>query len=49
MRIIGPTLSEISDASPGEQDAIFSATSTCSKSEWMMLLAGLGLGEETGE
>jgi hypothetical protein len=27
----------------GEQDVIFTATSACSKVEWMMLLAGLGM------
>jgi hypothetical protein len=29
----------------GEQDAILSATGACSKAEWLMLLAGLGMGE----
>ena len=28
----------------GEQDAIMLATSACSKAEWLMLLAGLGMG-----
>jgi hypothetical protein len=27
----------------GEQEAILSATSACSKAEWLMLLAGLGM------
>ncbi len=27
----------------GEQDVIFAATSACSKAEWLMLLAGLGM------
>jgi hypothetical protein len=30
----------------GEQEVILMATAVCSKSEWMMLLAGLGMGEE---
>jgi hypothetical protein len=27
----------------GEQDVILAATGACSKTEWLMLLAGLGL------
>jgi len=29
----------------GEQDVIFSATGACSKAEWLMLLAGLGMND----
>jgi|SRR5580704_1039474 hypothetical protein len=32
----------------GEQDSIFVATSACSKAEWLMLLAGLGMTEGEG-
>ncbi len=31
----------------GEQDVIFAATGACSKAEWLMLLAGLGMSEES--
>ena len=27
----------------GKQDVIFAATGACSKAEWLMLLAGLGM------
>jgi hypothetical protein len=30
----------------GEQYVIFAATSACSKAEWLMLLAGLGMASE---
>jgi hypothetical protein len=30
----------------GEQEVILTATSACSKAEWLMLLAGLGMDNE---
>jgi hypothetical protein len=33
----------------GEQEIILSATPACSKAEWLMLLAGLGMDEPSGE
>jgi hypothetical protein len=33
----------------GEQEIILMAAKECSKQEWLMFIAGLGLGEESGE
>jgi hypothetical protein len=32
-----------------EQESIFTAAKDCSQEEWLMLLAGLGIGPESGE